>query len=117
MKRRRSITYDTIRRMALTLPNVEESTSYGTPALKVKGKLFIRWRTEDDADTIALKMPFDQREELMTADPESYFITDHYRNYPCVLVRLSKVPPDALHELIQIGYREALPKRRGKLAE
>jgi hypothetical protein len=117
MKRHRSITYDTIRRMALTFPNVEESTSYGTPALKVKGKLFIRWRNEEDADTIVLKMPFEQREELMTADPESYFITDHYRNYPWVLIRLSRVPPDALQELIQIGYREALPKRRGKVAE
>ena len=117
MKRHRSITYGAIRRIALRFPNVEESTSYGTPALKVKGKLFIRWRNEEDADTIVLKMPFEQREELMTADPESYFITDHYRNYPWVLVRLSKVPPDALQELIQIGYREALPKRRGKVAE
>jgi hypothetical protein len=117
VKKRQTITYDTIRRMALAFPNVEESTSYGTPALKVKGKLFIRWRNEEDADTIVLRMPFEQREELMAADPEAYFITEHYRNYPAVLVRLSKVQPDALHELIQIGYREAFPKRRGKVAE
>jgi len=112
VKRSKSITYDAVRRGALTFPNVEESTSYGTPALKVKGKLFVRWRNEEDPDTIVLKMPFDQREELMAADPETYFITDHYRNYPWVLVRLSKVHPDALHELLHIGYSNALPARR-----
>jgi hypothetical protein len=112
VKRSKSITYDAVRRVALTFPNVEESTSYGTPALKVKGKLFVRWRNEEDPDTIVLKMPFDQREELMAADPETYFITDHYRKYPWVLVRLSKVHPDALHELLHIGYSNALPARR-----
>jgi hypothetical protein len=112
VKRPQSITYDTIRRVALTFPNVEESTSYGTPALKVKGKLFIRWRNDEDPDTIVLKMPFEQREALMAEDSETYFITDHYRNYPWVLVRLSKLHPDALHDLLQIGYRAALPTTR-----
>ena len=57
MKRSQSITCDAVRRVALTFPNVEESTSYGTPALKVKGKLFVRWRNEEDPDTIVLKTP------------------------------------------------------------
>lgn len=101
--------------MALTFLDVEEGTSYRTPALKVKGKLFVRWRTEADPDTIVLKMPFDQREELMAGAPETYFITDHYRNYAWVLVRLSKLHPDALHELLRIGYSNALaPKRLPK---
>lgn len=112
MKRSQPVTYDTVRRMALTLPNVEEGTSYKTPALKVKGKLFVRWRTEADPDTIVLKMPLDQREELIAGDPETYFMTDHYRNYPWVLVRLSKVHPDALPELLHIGYNNALPEKR-----
>ena len=112
MKRSQPVTYDTVRRMALTFPSVEEGTSYKTPALKVKGKLFVRWRTEADPDTIVLKMPFDQREELMAGDPETYFITDHYRNYAWVLVRLSKVHPDALHELLHIGYSNASPAKR-----
>src|SRR6201988_4556320 len=108
VKRSRPITYDTVRRMVLTLPNVEESTSYGTPALKVRGKLFVRWRNEEDPDTIVLKMPFEPREGLMAEDAETYFITDHYRNYPWILVRLAWVHPDALHELLQIGDRSAL---------
>jgi hypothetical protein len=114
VKRSQLITYDTIRQVALTFPNVEESTSYGTPALKVKGKLFVRWRNEEDPDTIVVKVPFEQREALMAEDPEIYFITDHYRNYPWVLVRLSKVHPDALHDLLQIGYRSALPMKRDR---
>jgi len=112
MKRSQPVTYDTVRRIALTFPNVEEGTSYKTPALKVKGKLFVRWRTEADTDTIVLKMPFDQREELMADDPEAYFITEHYRNYAWVLVRLSKVHPDALNELLHIGYSNASPAKR-----
>jgi hypothetical protein len=80
--------------------------------LEHRSKLFVRWRTEADTDTIVLKMPFDQREELMAGDPEAYFITEHYRNYAWVLVRLSKVHPDALHELLHIGYSNASPAKR-----
>ena len=96
--------------MALDFPHVEEGTSYGTPALKVKGKLFVRPR--EDPHSLVIKMPFEQREELMAADPETYYITDHYRDYPWMLVRLSKRHPDALHELSQIAYRTALPSKR-----
>jgi hypothetical protein len=109
MKTRR-VTYDTVRRLGLTLPNVEEGTSYGTPALKVKGKAFVCLHR--DRDKIVLKMPFDRREELMAGDPEVYFITDHYRDYPCVLVSLDKVHPDALPELVQTAYRSALSAKK-----
>jgi len=114
MKRAQAITFDAVRKAALAFPDVAESTSYGTPALKVKGKLFVRWRTEEDPDTIVLKATFEQRDEMMAADPETYFITDHYRNYPWILVRLSKVHPDALRDLLQIGYRNALPAKRAR---
>ena len=107
------VTYDTIRRLALTLPNVEESTSYGTPALKVNGKLFVR--LHDDLDKIVLKMPFDRREEMMAADPETYFITDHYRDYPWILVSLAKVHPDALPDLLNIAYRAASPAKKPRV--
>jgi hypothetical protein len=105
------VTYDTVRRAALTLPNVKESTSYGTPALKVGGNLFVR--LHQDRDKIVLKMPFDRREELMAGDAETYFITDHYRDYPWILVSLSKVHPDALPDLLRIAHRAAsLAKKR-----
>ena len=96
--------------MALALPHVSAGTSYGTPALKVKGKLFVRLR--EDSETIVVKMPFDQRAEMMAADPATYYVTDHYRAYPWMLVRLSNVHRDALHELLQIAHRAAMPAKR-----
>lgn len=105
-----NINYETVRKMGLALPHVEEGTSYGTPALKVKRKLFVRLK--EDGDSIVIKMPFDQREELMASDPETYYITEHYRNYEWVLVRLSKVHPDALHELLRTAHKEASRSRK-----
>ena len=99
------VTYDTVRRLALALPNVEEATSYGTPALKVSGKLFVR--LHQDLDKIVLKMPFDRREEMMAADPQTYFITDHYAEHPYILVSLARLPADALSDLLNLAYRAA----------
>ena len=107
------VTYDTVRRAALTLPNVTEGTSYGTPALKVNGNLFVRLHQE--LDKIVLKMPFDRREELMAGDPETYFITDHYRDYPWILVCLEKVHPDALPDLLRIAHRAASPAKKRRV--
>ena len=105
------VSYETIRRMAMTFPDVEEGTSYGTAALKVKGKLFVRLRPE--LDSIVLKMPFDRREELMAADPETYYITEHYREYEWILVRLSKVRAEALRDLLLGAWRFAQAQPRG----
>jgi hypothetical protein len=113
MKRATGVTYETVRRMGLTLPNAEEGTSYGTPALKVKGKLFVRLK--EDGDSIVIKMPFDQREAMMNEDPEKYYITDHYREYPYMLVRLSNVTEGTLRELLQISYRAALSVKRRRV--
>jgi len=101
------ITYDTVRRLALALPNVEESTSYGTPALKVRGKLFVCWR-------IVLKASFDQMQGLMADDPNAYFITDHYLNYSWVRVRLSRFTEDTLRELLHVGYQNTSSSKHGK---
>ena len=107
------VTYDTVRRIGLALPNVEEGTSYGTPALKVNGKLFVR--LHQDLDKIVLKMSFERRQEMMAADPETYFITDHYYDYPWILVSLASVRLDALPELLQIAYREASPRKKRRV--
>ena len=107
------VTYDTVRRLALTLANVKEGTSYGTPALKVKGKLFVR--LHQDLDKIVVRMPFDRREEMIAADPETYFITDHYRDYPWILVSLARVHADALPDLLNIAYRSASPPNKPRV--
>lgn len=107
------VTFDTLRRIALTLDHAEEGTSYGTPAFKVRGVLFARLR--EDNDTLVLRTTFDQRDELISADPETYFITDHYLNYEWVLVRLSQIHPDALRDLVRMAHRlAAASKRNGR---
>lgn len=107
------ITYDTVRRLALTLPGVEEGSSYGTAALKIKGKLLLR--LHDDGDKIVLRMPFERREELMSGDPKTYFITEHYREYPWVLVSLKEIHPDALPDLLQLAFRAASPTKKRRV--
>ncbi len=92
------VTFEAIRKMALVLDGVEEGTSYGTPAFKVGGVLFARLR--DDIGALVLRMSIDDRQELIAADPETYFITDHYLEYPYVLVNIARVHPDAMRDLL-----------------
>ena len=99
------LTFDTVRKIALTIDHAEESTSYGTPAFKIGGKLFARQHNEPD--WLVLATTFEEREELMAADPETYFITDHYLKYPWVLVRMSRIHRDALGDLVRRAARVA----------
>src|SRR5271168_1725506 len=110
VKKTQKVNYDTVRKIALTLPNVKESTSYGTAALKVKGKLFVRLK--EDNETIVLRMEFDQREAMMAEDPETYFITDHYREYPWVLANMARLKGESLRDLLQVAHRNALAGTR-----
>jgi hypothetical protein len=96
--------------IALKLPGVEESTSYGTPALKVKGRLICRLRTEAEG-ALALRCDFVDRQMLLQADPNVFFVTDHYLNYPMVLVHLDRVRRSVLPELLQRAWRMAAPSR------
>ncbi len=101
------INFDTVRKIGLALPSVEEGTTYGSPALKVRGKLLacIAIHRSAEPDTLAVRIGFDQRMALLTADPEVYYLKDHYVNYPVVLVRLSRIRRDALRELLGKAWR------------
>src|ERR1700734_4060196 len=99
------LAFGDVRKMALALEKVEESTSYGTPAFKIGGKLIARLR--EDGESLVVGTTFEEREEMMAADPETYYITDHYLKYPWVLVRLSRVHADALRDLLRRALRLA----------
>ena len=103
------VNYEAVRQIALTLPGAEEGTSYGTLACKVAGKLFAR--QHQDGESLVIRVDFEEREELMSADPEKFYITDHYLNYPWMLVRLSKVRRDELSDLLVQSWRRAALKR------
>jgi hypothetical protein len=96
--------------IALKLPGVEASTSYGTPSLKVKGKILSRLRTEAEG-ALALRCDFLDRQILLQADPDAFFLTDHYLNYPMILVRLNKVRRSSLPDLIERAWRTVAPPK------
>jgi hypothetical protein len=96
--------YDALCRLALKLPGVELSTSYRTPSIKVKGRFLGRLRTEAEG-AFAIRCDFLDRQILMQAHPEAFFITDHYLNYPAVLVRLDKVGRRELADLVERAWR------------
>jgi hypothetical protein len=104
-----SVSFETVRRIAARLPGADESTSYGTPAFKVRGKLFVRLHQDEDA--LVVRIDENTRAMRIRADPETYYLTDHYVAYPWVLVRLASVSEDDLGELLEEAWRLVAPQR------
>lgn len=92
---------------ATRLPAIEEGTSYGTPALKIRGKLIARIK---DRDTLVMRCTLDEKELLIEAFPEIYFETDHYRGWPWVLIRLARIGKQELAGRLERAWRMQAPK-------
>lgn len=107
--KRRGVSFEDVRALALALPGSEEGTSYGTPAWRVRGKLFAR--IHDSGEALVVRVDLDERELAMAADPETFFITDHYRDHPMMLVRLDHVMRAQLADVIAESWRRMAPKR------
>ena len=90
-----------------TLPGVEVTTAWGASALKVRGKMFacVAINKAAEPNSMVVLMDTTQRDLLIEEDPATYYLTDHYVDYPCVLVRLSRVSPDSLGDLIRGAHR------------
>jgi hypothetical protein len=109
MPKRTRVTLATVRRLALALPGVGEGLSYGTPGFRVRGKFLARlW---EDGETLVVKCGDDERDFRMKADPATFFITDHYRGYPTVLIRPAKVSPGDLGDVLEEAWRRQAPRR------
>ena len=104
---RSTIDFDTVQKIGLALPGVEASTAYGAPALKVRGKLMACVPTHRSAEpnSLVLRVGFEDRAELLAAAPDVYYVTDHYLGYSAVLVRLSRVTPDVLRDLLSMAHK------------
>jgi hypothetical protein len=89
-------------------PETEEGVWYGTPSLKVRGKSFCRLK---DADTLVLLCPLEEKEMLMELGPEVFFETDHYKGWPAVLARLSRMDAAMLKHRLDRAWRIKAPKR------
>ena len=115
MSTRNKIDFDTVRRIALELPDVEDAAAYGSPAIKVRGKLLTCMAINKSAEpgSLVVRIDFEQRAELLSGAPDVYYVTDHYVNYPAVLVRLSRIHPDALRDLLGAAWRFVTAKTPG----
>ena len=108
MSATRTITFDTVREIGGPLPGTEVSTAYGSPALKVNGRLYacIAINKEAEANSLAVYLAdFEQRDALLAEDPVTYYLKPHYESYPVVLVRLGRVTRDALEDLLRGAHR------------
>ncbi|HEY2382457.1 MAG TPA: MmcQ/YjbR family DNA-binding protein [Terriglobia bacterium] len=104
---KRTVNFDTVRDIGLTLPGVEESTAYGSRALKVHGKLMAGMAVNRSAEpnSLVVRVDNDDRDELLAAAPDIYYLTDHYELYNAVLVRLSRVTPAVLRDLLGMAHK------------
>ncbi len=104
------VTTRTVARLILALPGIEEGTSYGMPSFKLAGKFFARLR-DDDTVLVVHMRSFDDRDHLLKNEPDAFFTTDHYRNYPTVLIRLARVSEQTLREVLADAWRRGAPRR------
>ncbi len=101
-------TWETVCELAAELPEVDRSTWYRTPALKVRGKGFARLR-EDGALVVMIDIL--EREALMQEDPATFYVTPHYQDYPAMLVNLERVDVGELRELLIESWCRKAPKQ------
>ena len=99
-----------VRALALSFPEVEETVAYGKPAFKAFGKFLTRVRKEDNS-IVLVGIDFDEREMLMEAEPATFHITPHYKDYPSVLARLDTVHPGTVKSLLERRWRQCAPKK------
>ena len=104
------MTFDDVRNIALAWPEVEDGTSYGTPALKVRKKLLVRLK--EDGDSLVMPgVPQDERDMLVERQPGVFYFTDHYRDYPMVLIRLSTAKHATVEPLLRRQWRALASKK------
>jgi hypothetical protein len=104
------VTFDDIRKIALAWPEVEDGTSYGTPALKVRKKMLVRLK--EDGDSLVMPdVPRDERDMLVESQPKVFYFTDHYKDYPFVLIRLSKAKRAAIEPLLRRRWQALASKK------
>ena len=119
--RKKTVDFDAVRKSGLTLPGVEESTVYGAPALKLKGRLLACIPSHRSAEpgSLVVCVSFEDRAALIADAPEIYYVKEHYLNYESVLVRLSRISPEMLRDLLGMAHKFVIgkaKKRSKKLA-
>ena len=109
-------TFATVETIGRTLADVEVTTAWGSPALKVRGRMFVCMASHTSAEpnSLVVMMDFAQRDALLADAPGTYYLKDHYVDHPCVLVRLARVSSEALRDLVAGAHRYMAAKGRAK---
>ena len=117
MTQARGVRVAEVQRMLRKLPNVVEGRSYGMPSFLLNGRFLARFR-DDDTVLVVQLATIGERDVLMELDPRAFFFTEHYRNYPAVLVRLAEVPPALLADVLRESWSHVveLPATRPRKA-
>ena len=110
------MTEDEAKAIILSFPEIEEGSSYGQPSYKVAGKFFTRLRQEDQS-LVLTDVGFDEREMLIEAEPRTFHLTPHYKDYPCVLARIETIDPGTLKAMLTRIFKRKAPKKLLKLLD
>jgi hypothetical protein len=102
------VAFDTVRSLALALPEVVETTSYGTPSFKLRRRMIARLR---ETGVLVVRIDLADKEFLIQSQPETYFTTPHYDGYPAVLVRLPEIDREELGGLLAAAWRFVAPPK------
>ena len=95
--------------IVMAFPGAEPGMSYGSPSFKLNGKFFTRLR-RDDASVVLMEVSHDEREMLMEAEPGTFHLTSHYKDYPCVLARIETLHPGSFRNFLERRFRKIARK-------
>lgn len=110
----RPLRFDDVRKIALSMPDVEEVTAYGMPAFKAGKTRFVGapvMRRDVEPNSIGVPMSFDDRERVLAARPDVYYLTEHFKPYPAVLVRLASIDRAELREILSAAWQHAMERQ------
>ena len=115
MTKRQAASFAAVKAVGLTFPDVEAAIRYdGSPVLKARGCFMAGLASHESAEpgSLVVRVNLDERAYLLEDAPETYYVTDYYRTYPLVLVRLAHVDRAALHDLLAVSWRLTVAKAR-----
>lgn len=101
------MTFKTVRTIGLKLPGVVETTMYGKPALKLRGKMLAVVTSHPSAEPNTLAVLCDDPQLLIAEQPDVYYLKPHYEGYSVVLVRMARATPDVMRDLLAGAHRLA----------
>ena len=110
------MTQDEMEAIVMSFPLAEKGMSYGRPSYMVKGKFFTRLRAEDES-VVLMDVSFDEREMLMEAEPGTFHLTPHDKDYPCVLARIADLHPGSFRNFLERRFRKVAKKSAVKAWE